>query len=215
MDKHLRDRLVDGVIRLGLTISEPQIALLLGYRDMLERWNKAYNLTAIRDPMDQVVRHLLDSLAIAPHLEGKDFVDVGTGPGLPGVPLAILQPEQRWWLLDSNGKKTRFLFQVKSQLGLSNIDIVESRVETWQPGRLFDGVVTRAFADIHRTCEQCRHLLAETSRLYAMKSALVETELAQLGDDFTLHDKIALSVPGMDEPRWLTALSLSPHRGSQ
>jgi 16S rRNA (guanine527-N7)-methyltransferase len=213
MDKALRDRLASGIAQLGLDVSDEQIAALLRYRDMLERWNKAYNLTAIRDPMEMVVRHLLDSLAIAPHLHGHHFVDVGTGPGLPGIPVSIVKPETHWWLLDSNGKKTRFLFQVKSQLGLSNIDIVESRVETWQPGRTFDGVVTRAFADIARTCDQCRHLLASDARLYAMKSQLVGTELSELGDNFELEENIELSVPGLGESRWLTVLGLSPHRG--
>lgn len=211
MADQLASTLANGIAKLGLSVTPAQQQQLLAYQALLSRWNKAYNLTAVREPLDMVVRHLLDSLAVAPHLSGQCFVDVGTGPGLPGIPLAIVHPEQHWWLLDSNGKKTRFLFQVKTQLGLSNIDIVESRVERWQPRRSFDGVVTRAFADIAQTCEHCEHLLGDNARLYAMKSQLVDVELESLDKRFAIQDNIALDVPCLGESRWLTVLRRLPH----
>lgn len=207
MADRLRRRLDRGIATLGLDLDGGQQELLLTYQGLLAQWNKAFNLTAIRDPEQMIVRHLLDSLAVLPHLEGGRFADVGTGPGLPGIPLAIADPSRQFVLLDSNGKKTRFLFQVKRQLGLSNIDIVESRVEAWQPALGFDGITTRAFADLSLTCAQCAHLLQPGGRIYALKSQQVDREIAALTDDWTVEDNVALSVPGLAESRWLTVLS--------
>ncbi len=207
MADHLRSLLGAGAQALGVDLDATKTDRLLCYQQLLARWNKAFNLTAVRGDEAMIVRHLLDSLAIAPHLHGAQFADVGTGPGLPGIPLAILYPERHFSLLDSNGKKTRFLFQVKSQLGLSNIDIIEGRVEQWQPEESFDGVITRAFAELALTCSLSEHLLTRGGRLYAMKSQSIARELETLPESFALVDNIPLTVPGLEESRWLTVLA--------
>src|SRR5690606_36308217 len=120
-DQRLLDTLIRGIAELGLTVTPDQLDLLMGYLHLLAKWNHAYNLTAVRDIHDMVPRHLLDSLSVAPHIEGQRVVDVGTGPGLPGIPLAILYPDRQFLLVDSNGKKTRFLTQCKLELKLANI----------------------------------------------------------------------------------------------
>ena len=133
-----RALLISGIAELKVNCSDVQLDQLLSYLDMLEHWNKAYNLTAIRDPLEMIKLHLLDSLAISPLLQGNRFIDVGTGAGLPGIPLAIINPERHFTLLDSNGKKARFLFQVKIELGLSNINEVNKRVEQFAPEYMYD-----------------------------------------------------------------------------
>lgn len=207
MDDDLQQQLAQGLAALNLNATVDQQRLLLDYLGLLQRWNAAYNLTAVRDPRQMVIRHLFDSLAVSPHVHGTTLVDVGTGPGLPGIPLAILNPHQHWWLLDSNGKKTRFLFHAKSQLGLANIDIVECRVEQWQPPEPVDAIMTRAFANLADTELRCRHLLAPKGFLYAMKSQGVDDELAALRSGFVLQRNISLLVPGLNEARWLTVLA--------
>ena len=134
-------------------------ARLLDYLVLLHKWNRAYNLTAVRDPQQMVTRHLLDSLSIAPHVRGQRLIDVGTGGGLPGVPLSILFPDREFHLLDSNGKKTRFLFQVKTALGLDNMAVHQARVESFEQGP-FDAVLSRAVASLEDMVTGCRHLLA-------------------------------------------------------
>jgi 16S rRNA (guanine527-N7)-methyltransferase len=201
--------LLQGASAVGVPLQSGQSDALLKYLALLERWNNAYNLTAVRNREQMAVRHLLDSLAIGPHLTGQRFIDVGTGAGLPGIPLAISYPEQQWTLLDSNGKKTRFLFQVKSQLGLSNIELAEARVEDWVPKQLYDGALSRAFADLSQTCDLCRHLLSPQGHLYAMKSQLVAKELETVPGDYRLKENVSLSVPGLNEERWLTVLQRS------
>ena len=141
-----RALLISGIAELKVNCSDVQLDQLLSYLDMLEHWNKAYNLTAIRDPLEMIKLHLLDSLAISPLLQGDRFIDVGTGAGLPGIPLAIINPEKHFTLLDSNGKKTRFLFQAKIELGLSNINEVNKRVEQFAPEYMYDAVLSRAFS---------------------------------------------------------------------
>ena len=140
-DLEKRQLLVLGMDELRLEYSTNQLDLLLAYLKMLEHWNKAYNLTAIRDPMEMIKLHLLDSLSISPLLQGDRFIDVGTGAGLPGIPLAILNPNKHFTLLDSNGKKTRFLFQVKIELGLANINEVNKRVERFSPDHKYEAVI--------------------------------------------------------------------------
>ena len=136
---------------IGISLSSNQTEQLVTYADLLEKWNRAYNLTAIRNRKEMFDRHLIESLSIAPFLSGMNRIDVGTGAGLPGVPLAIIEPDVHYVLLDSNGKKTRFLAEVKRSLGLSNIEVETMRIESWQPDKLFDAVVTRAFADLVTT----------------------------------------------------------------
>ena len=138
-----------GLQQLKLDCSSQQLEKLLQYLELLQRWNKAFNLTAIRDPLQMVRLHLLDSLAIHPYIQGvKSIIDVGTGPGLPGIPLAILNPQVNFTLLDSNGKKTRFLFQAINELKLPNASEINHRVEAYKPNQLFDAVISRAFSSI-------------------------------------------------------------------
>lgn len=214
----LRRVLDSGLEALGLALSERQRELLIAYLELLAKWNRAYNLTAVRDPKAMVVRHLLDSLAVAPHLDPEDggvlrVLDVGTGPGLPGIPLAIAFPQSTFFLLDSNGKKTRFLTQAKAELGLANVTVIESRVEEFHPDVLFDVVTARAFASLSEIVTGCRRLLAPRGRIVAMKGAVPEAELAALPGDLRA-EVIALRVPGLEhEARHLVIIGVAPPNG--
>ncbi len=181
---------------------------LLAYLNLLQRWGKAYNLTSIRKPEDMVVRHLLDSLAIAPLLGQRPgaCIDVGTGAGLPGIPLALVFPERQFSLLDSNGKKTRFLFQVKTELGLANMVVRGSRVEAYQPEQKYAVVLSRAFSSLSQIVVSCNHLLTENGRFLAMKGMYPEQELAELPAAVELVSVHKLTVPQLDEERHLIEL---------
>ena len=182
------------------------------YLGLLQRWNTAYNLTAVRDAQLMVYRHILDSLAIGPHLGGGvRCIDVGTGAGLPGIPLAIAYPEREFHLLDSIGKKTRFLFQVKTELGLDNITVHNNRVETFPVDTPYDVVLSRAFASLIDMVESCMHLCAPEGRFLAMKGLYPEQELDALDADrcqFVSAHKI--QVPGLSEQRHLVELRPAP-----
>ena len=207
MNKQLETRLQTGCTELGLKVTDGQRSSLLKYIELLLKWNKVYNLTAVRDPAEIVVRHLLDSLAVAPWCTGQRLIDVGTGGGLPGVPLAILYPDKDIHLLDGNSKKTRFLFQVKTALGLDNVTVHHARVESFAPIAQYDAVLSRAFASLLDMVTGCDHLLGESGQFLAMKGELSELELGSvvaLGHKSTVH---ALSVPGLREQRHLVILS--------
>ena len=180
---------------------------LLAYLELMIKWNRAYNLTAVRDPQNMVTRHLLDSLSIAPYVTGQRLIDVGTGGGLPGVPLSILFPEREFHLLDSNGKKMRFLFQVKTALRLDNMTVHQARVESFNEGP-FDAVLSRAFASLADMVNGCRHLLAPGGHFIAMKGAYPETELAAVADRCQLQAVHPLEVPGLGEERHLVDMTL-------
>ena len=182
----------------------------MDYLALLVKWNRGYNLTAVRDPQQMVTRHLLDSLAIAPLLKARRSIDVGTGAGLPGVPLAILFPKREFHLLDSNGKKTRFLFQVKTALGLDNMTIHHSRVESYHPEQLFDAVLSRAFASLADMVAACRHLLTAQGRFFAMKGTYPEEELAGVEAFCDIVAVHPVAVPGLAEQRHLVEMSLRP-----
>jgi 16S rRNA (guanine527-N7)-methyltransferase len=191
----LRERLTSGCAELGLALPPESIDRLLDYIALLDKWNQAYNLTAVRDPGEMVTRHLLDSLAVAPHLTGQRIIDVGTGAGLPGIPLAILFPERQFVLLDSNGKKTRFLVQAKASLGLDNVTVIHSRVEEYRPEEPFDTVIARAFAALTDILSLCRHLVAKEGAVLAMKGDA--SEAGSVPEGFRLAGLIALNVPGL------------------
>jgi len=189
---------------LNLNCSPLQLEKLLKYLELLQRWNKAFNLTAIRDPLQMVRLHLLDSLAIHPYVQGlKSIIDVGTGPGLPGIPLAILNPEINFTLLDSNGKKTRFLFQAINELKLTNASEINHRVEAYQPNQLFDAVISRAFSSISDMLNQCDHLVSDQGCFLAMKGKKPDSELSQMSKAYKVIEVSEVNVPLIDSERHL------------
>ena len=193
-----------GLRELNLNCSSLQLEKLLKYLELLQRWNKAFNLTAIRDPLQMVRLHLLDSLAIHPYVQGlKSIIDVGTGPGLPGIPLAILNPEINFTLLDSNGKKTRFLFQAINELKLTNASEINHRVEAYQPNQLFDAVISRAFSSISDMLNQCDHLVSDQGCFLAMKGKKPDSELSQMTKAYKVVEVNEVNVPLVDSERHL------------
>jgi 16S rRNA (guanine527-N7)-methyltransferase len=176
---------------------------LLQYVDLLIKWNRAYNLTAIRDPKDILTKHILDSLSIAPHVTGTRLLDIGSGAGLPGIPLAILNPDLPITLLDSNGKKTRFLTQVKASLNLHNVTIIQSRVEAYQPSFHFDCIVSRAFATMSETLSWAQHLCSPKGMFVFMKGVYPEDEIAALPPSFAILATHRLQVPDLVGERHL------------
>ncbi len=201
----LESALQRGIKKLGLVISEQQVDQLIRYLNLLIKWNKAYNLTAVRDPLEMVNRHLIDSLSIVPYVEGKRIIDVGSGPGLPGIPLAICYPELPITTLDSNGKKTRFQLQVKTELGLDNLTVVNDRVENCQ-FEPFDQVISRAFASIEDMINWTHQLCSEEGVFLAMKGLYPEEELSALPDGFELKSCHRLQVPETEGERHLLVL---------
>ncbi|EAN0936665.1 TPA: 16S rRNA (guanine(527)-N(7))-methyltransferase RsmG, partial [Salmonella enterica subsp. enterica serovar Typhimurium] len=187
----------------GISLTDHQKTLLVAYVYMLHKWNKAYNLTSVRDPNEMLVRHILDSIVVAPYLQGQRFIDVGTGPGLPGIPLAIVLPDAHFTLLDSLGKRVRFLRQVQHELKLENITPVQSRVEAYPSEPPFDGVISRAFASLNDMVSWCHHLPGEKGRFYALKGQLPGDEIASLPDNFSVESVEKLRVPQLEGERHL------------
>ncbi|MGH1373052.1 MAG: 16S rRNA (guanine(527)-N(7))-methyltransferase RsmG [Cellvibrionaceae bacterium] len=192
---------------MGVALSDLQAAQLLDYIQLFHKWNKTYNLSAIRDIESQVDRHLLDSLSVVPYIEADHMIDVGTGGGLPGIPLAIMFPQKNFTLLDSAGKKTRFLFQVKTQLKLDNVQVENRRVESFQPERLFDAVISRAFASLKDMTDGCQHLLADGGVFYAMKGIYPTDELSEVEKNYKVSDSYPLQIPREDGERHLLVLT--------
>jgi 16S rRNA (guanine527-N7)-methyltransferase len=195
-----------GLAELKLDLTALQQQKLLDYLALLSRWNRAYNLTAVRDEQEMVTRHLLDSLAVLPHLNARRLIDVGSGAGLPGIPLAIALPQCEFSLLDSNGKKTRFLFQAVNTLGLGNCSVHRDRAENFRPLERFDAVLSRAFASLAAMIEACSHLLSEDGVYLAMKGRLADSELESVDPGVELQSVLDLHVPGLDEERCLVQL---------
>ncbi|MGZ8240463.1 MAG: 16S rRNA (guanine(527)-N(7))-methyltransferase RsmG [Methylobacter sp.] len=195
-----RKILVDDIHSINLSISEDKIELLLAFIKLIEKWNKAYNLTAVRDREEMVRLHLLDSLAIIPYIEGKRVIDIGTGAGLPGIPLAVYLPETRFTLLDSNAKKTRFVQQAVLELKLKNVEVCHNRVEKYHPEKNFNTAITRAFAGLSDIVELTAHLLARDGVLLAMKGRRPDSELEQVSAKKMV---IPLRVPGVESERCL------------
>lgn len=202
----LTPQLTNLIEKSGLTVSKRQIEQLIAYVQLLDKWNKAYNLTSVRDPQDMLIKHILDSLMNGPHLKGENFIDVGTGPGLPGIPLAILYPERNFVLLDSLGKRITFLRQVVFQLNLKNVTPVQSRVEKYQPAIPFDGVLSRAFASLEDMITWCSHLIDEKGRFFALKGLYPTDELASLPAGVELSNSVVINVPELNGQRHLIEL---------
>ncbi|MBY6190839.1 16S rRNA (guanine(527)-N(7))-methyltransferase RsmG [Microbulbifer agarilyticus] len=209
--EQFRPRLQQAADQLQLDLTGEQQDKLLAYLDLFARWNAAYNLSAVRDPAEMLERHIIDSLSVV-NLCGTSpadqtpLIDVGSGGGLPGIPLAIIHPERPISLLDSNGKKSRFQFQVASQLKLANINVVNQRVEAYQPENLYSGVVSRAFASLQDMVQGSEHLLAAGGRFYAMKGKIPEDELSALPKGIKVEQMHPLRVPGCDAERHLIVL---------
>lgn len=203
MDK-CREILTDGLAFLSLSPDPEKLELLLQFIALIEKWNKAYNLTAVRDKEAMVRLHILDSLAICPHLHGKLLIDIGTGAGLPGIPLAIYCPEMEFVLLDSNAKKTRFVQQAILELKLKNVSVLQSRVEDYQPAQGFDTVVSRAFASMSEIIKLTSHLLNQDGLLLAMKGQQPAEELTALTQPYRI---IPIKVPHVEAERCLVCIS--------
>ncbi|MFV8782906.1 16S rRNA (guanine(527)-N(7))-methyltransferase RsmG [Microbulbifer sp. SA54] len=210
--QQFRPRLLQAASQLALELSDAQVDALLAYLDLFARWNAAYNLSAVRDPAEMLERHIIDSLSVVnlcgtSAADQSPLIDVGSGGGLPGIPLAIVHPQRPISLLDSNGKKSRFQFQVASQLKLRNINVVNERVEAYTPDQRYAGVVSRAFASLQDMVAGSEHLLAEGGRFYAMKGKLPEDELSALPKGIKVEQVHTLSVPGCDAERHLIVLT--------
>ncbi|OLQ94867.1 16S rRNA (guanine(527)-N(7))-methyltransferase [Vibrio ponticus] len=204
----LRQKLDELIAQTDLDVSERQREQLVGYVELLNKWNKAYNLTSVRDPIEMLVKHILDSIIVSTHLEGERFIDVGTGPGLPGIPLAIMNPDKEFHLLDSLGKRIRFIKQVVHELKIENVTPIQSRVEEYQLEDKFDGVLSRAFASMVDMVEWCHHLPKDHSgRFLALKGQLSQDEIAELPEWCCVTDIKPLQVPQLEGERHLVILS--------
>ena len=201
----LKEILSKGLSQLNLAkpLDDKQQNKLIKYVELLNKWNKIYNLTAVRKPEQMVTRHLLDSLSICPYLRGNHILDVGTGAGLPGIPLAIVFPERQFTLLDSNNKKTRFVVQAAAELELSNVDVVQSRVEEFEAEEQFDTIITRAYASIEGMLKQTTHLLGAGGVFLAMKGINPIAEIDELSSEYLIKENHVIKVPGLEEERHL------------
>jgi len=190
----------------GISLTDHQKNQLVAYVGLLDKWNKAYNLTSVRDPNEMLVRHILDSIIVAPYLQGSRFIDVGTGPGLPGIPLAIVCPESHFTLLDSLGKRVRFLRQVQHELKLDNVTPVQSRVEAFPAEPPFDGVISRAFASLNDMVSWCHHLPAANGHFYSLKGLAQKEEMESLPEGYDIVEVIELHVPRLEGERHLVVI---------
>ena len=201
--ENMLERLNGLLMQAGIVITDTQKTQLVQLVELLHKWNKAYNLTSVRDPDAMLVKHILDSLVVSPHLHGERFIDVGTGPGLPGLPLAIINPDKQFVLLDSLGKRINFIRQVIQELGLTNVTPVKSRVEEYQPDVGVDCVLSRAFASLEDMLSWCHHLPSEQGSFLALKGQYPEQELAQLPANIRLVACHELRVPELEGERHL------------
>lgn len=205
----IRALLDTGLEELALPLSEEQKSKLIEYLSLLLKWNSAFNLSGVKDANEMLSRHILDSLTLVPYMSGKRILDVGTGPGLPGIPLAICHPDKIFDLLDSNGKKSRFVFQAKLQLGLDNVTAQNIRVENYAPSGPIDVIVSRAFSSLQDFVELTKHLLTPgKTRLVAMKGQYPEQELGQLPKGFVMISAQKVVVPGYTGERHIIELAL-------
>jgi len=202
----LEQQLDRGVTDLGLAISQSDRAKLIAYLGLLQKWNRVYNLTAIREQARLVSYHLLDSLAVVPHLSGGSIVDVGSGAGLPGIPLAIARPQWELILLESNHKKGTFLKQAVIELGLPNVTVCIERSENWHPAQRVDIAISRAFSDLAGFVDAVRHAIQPGGAFAAMKGVHPDEEIEQLPADVKLESVIPLQVPGLRGSRHLVIL---------
>ena len=206
LDIQLADKLKTLLKQTALSVTDQQLKQLVKLVLLLDKWNKAYNLTSVRDPQEMVVKHILDSIVVSPYLQGNRFIDVGTGPGLPGLPLAIVNPEKHFVLLDSLGKRISFIRNAVRELQLTNVESVLSRVEEYTPSQLFDGVLSRAFTSLKNMTDWCEHLPAPNGLFYALKGIYNQQELIELESKFQIIEIIKLNVPNLIGDRHLVLL---------
>ncbi len=198
----MRQRLLQGARELGLQPPQSAVDGMLRHLELLERWNRAYNLSRVVALEQAIAVHLLDSLSIASLLHGESVLDVGSGAGFPGLPLAMVDPTRRYTLLDSRGKKTRFIETVVRECRLHNVEVVQERVERYRPGRKFDTLVTRAFSSLSGIVECCGHLVAAGGRIVAMKSGVRDDEIGPIDSVPGLETRVeALEVPTLGAVR--------------
>ena len=209
MDKKIINQLVSGITELGLEVEDSQIEKLLAFLVLLKKWNSKFNLSGVADIESMVSLHLLDSLAISSHLRGEIFVDFGSGGGLPGIPLAIINPDKKFVLIDSNGKKTRFLFQVKTELALSNVSVENCRIEHYQNKQQIDMVMCRAFSTLEVAVDKLQPLLSNDCSLLAMKGIYPEEEISKLPEGFEVSQATRLEIPGITSQRHLLEVKRS------
>jgi len=207
------DQLKRGLIALGLILDRDTQRRLLDYIALIEKWNRVYNLTAIREPEKMVSHHLLDSLAVAPHLRAKRLLDVGSGAGLPGIPLALASPGTHVTLLDSNHKKAAFLNQAVTELKLNNAAVCSERVESWQAQNRFDVIISRAFSDMSEFVRSTRHLLAPGGTFAAMKGLHPYEEIDKLPPDCKVLQVLPLAIPGVEGARHLVLIGQDGQAG--
>ncbi len=199
--------LTKGAKQLAIDLTEKQQSLLLAYLALLVKWNKAYNLTAVRAVTEMISRHLLDSLSILPYAEkGNYWLDVGSGGGMPGIPLAIMYPDKEYTLIDSNGKKTRFLTQVALELQLTNVHAVNERVENFHVEQPYDGIISRAFSAIANFVTLTQHLADNHTSWLAMKGVFPEEEIQALPSEFRVESNYKLTVPNCAGQRHLLVI---------
>ncbi len=199
----LQQDIQQGCTALQIEVTATAAEKLTGFIGLLEKWNRVYNLTAVRDPRAMVVRHILDSLVVLPYLSRGNLLDVGTGAGLPGLPIAIARPELPVTLLDASAKKLRFVRQAVFELGLDNVEVVQSRMQEYQPARSFDMVISRAVANLSELYRQTAHLVRPGGRILFMKGSLPAEEIQELeADRETLHIE-RLKIPGLQAERHL------------
>ncbi len=202
-------QLAQGCEKLNITLPDDRQEALIEYLYLLMKWNQAMNLTSVRDPGSMVVRHLLDSLSVLPYVSGKFILDVGTGAGLPGIPLAIASPEQHFTLLDSLRKRTHFLMQVVAQLGLKNVDVVHCRLENYNIRHDFDVVVSRAFSSLHKFTTEALSYCGKGGKLLAMKGCFPDKEMSVLAGGCEVLAVHALNVPGLAAKRHVVEIDCS------
>ncbi|WGE67262.1 16S rRNA (guanine(527)-N(7))-methyltransferase RsmG [Actinobacillus equuli subsp. haemolyticus] len=188
-----------------INLTDQQKEQLVGFVRLLDKWNKAYNLTSVRNPDEMLVKHILDSLVVSEYLQGEKFIDVGTGPGLPGIPLAIANPDKQFVLLDSLGKRITFIKNALRELGITNVTPVLSRVEEYTE-QTFDGVLSRAFASLNDMVDWCYHLPNPQGKFYALKGIYAESEVQDIKKPIQLEQVVTLSVPELIGERHLVVL---------
>lgn len=194
---------------LDFEVSTEQQQKLVQFVLLLNKWNKAYNLSSVRDPEAMLVKHIFDSIVVAPYLTGNTYADVGTGPGLPGIPLAIMYPDKHFTLIDSLGKRVRFMKQAIHELDIKNVDPIQSRVEDIKPEKPFDGVLSRAFASLNDMLHWCAHLVDENGEFLALKGQLHQDEINQVPTEFVLVQSIPLLIPSLTGDRHLVKLKMA------